>query len=371
MIRYVLAAAVLTIGLTPICSSSSYLAEEQLEVSGAYELEQALPDETREVLDELGIELTAEGIGEVTYDGVFGTLSQICADTARKPLTACLGALCVTVICAMCAAISEKSDGGLPASFDIIGSAAASAAVCFPVAAFIDSAAEGISSLCGFSAVLVPVLAGLAAVSGHSAAAASGSAFALAAAEAINVVIPTVILPILRIMLGIAAVSSLYPPAGLDRLTGSAEKAAKWLMVLIGTVMSGALGVSSVAAAAADRATSRAARFVLSGAVPVVGGAISDAMGTVTNCVAIVRASAGAYGLVAAAFVVLPAAVSAVLWMLGLSCSAWAAEALGASRPAAAMKAMSSVVSMTLGLIVLVTVLTTCSAAVIMNLRSA
>ena len=69
-------------------------------------------------------------------------------------------------------------------------------------------------------------------------------------------------------------------------------------------------------------------------------------------------------------FIVLPVLADAVVWTAGLNCSAWAADALGAERPAATMKAMSGVVSITFGLTALVVTVTTCSAAVIMSLRS-
>lgn len=347
------------------------VAARQLEASGAEELEDALPRETRELLDEVGIELAEDGIGELSADGLLEALGRLGSDSAGKTLKVCLAALCASVLCSIARTMAEKNGEGAREAFDTVASAAVSLSVCTAVGAFIDSAAGIISSVCGFSAVLVPVLAGLAAVSGHSAAAASYSTFTLIVIEIINIIVPKVIIPALRVMLGVSAVSALAPGIGLDRLVGAVEKSAKWLMGLAGVLLSGALAISSVAASAADNAATRTARFVLSGTVPIVGGAISDAIGTITNCVSIVRTSAGAFGLVAGIFIVLPVVADAVVWMIGLNCSAWAAGALGAERPGATMKAMSGVVSITFGLTALVVTVTTCSAAVIMNLRSA
>jgi len=355
--------------LFPVCSLSA--AGEQLEASGAYELHEYLPEDTQDILTQSGIELSEDGIGEVSPDSIFAVISQLCAEHSGQPLAACVSALGVAMLCAVSKAVSEKSDGGPTGTLDTIGAAAVSAMICVPAAGFIDSAAARISALCRFSSVLVPVLSGLAVVSGHSASAASYSAFTLTAIELINILVPSVIIPLLRILLAVAAVSTLSPSLGLDKLTGAAEKNAKWLMGLTGVLMSGALGISSVAAAAADRTSVKAARFVISGAVPVVGGAISDALGTITNCISIVRTSAGAFGMIAALFILLPTVVSAVIWMMGLSCASWMCEALGAARPAAVMRSVGAVVSLTLGLLVLSAVLTICSAALIMNLRSA
>ncbi len=355
------------------CTGHSHdpsIAARQLEVSGAEELEDALPKDTRELLEEAGIELAEDGIGEVSAQGLLESLGKLGSNSAEKILKVCLSALCASVLCSMARAMTEKNGEGTRVAFDTAASAVVSLTVCAAVGAFIDSSAGIISSVCGFSSVLVPVLAGLAAVSGHSAAAASYSAFTLTVIELVNILVPRIIIPALRVMLAVSAVSALAPGLGLDKLTAAVEKNAKWLMGLIGVLLSGALAISSVAASAADNAATRTARFVLSGTVPIVGGAISDAIGTITNCVSIVRTSAGAFGLVAGIFIVLPVVADAVVWMIGLNCSAWAAEALGAQRPAATMKAMSGVVSITFGLTALVVTVTTCSAAVIMNLRS-
>jgi len=135
-------------------------------------------------------------------------------------------------------------------------------------------------------------------------------------------------------------------------------------------VLSGAMGVSAVAASAADTAAAKGTRFVISGAVPVVGGAISDAIGTIANCVTIVRSSVGAFGIIAGLFILLPPVITALLWTGGLNLTAWAAHGLGAERPAAAMRSVASVVSLTLGLLVFTGVVLTCSAGLIIALRS-
>ena len=371
MLRPVTVIMSIIIALSGQAGDISGTADAQLEASGAYELEEALPEETKELLDDTGIALTPDGVGGLSPSKLIDVLGDVGGEQAEGPLKACLSALCIIILCALARSMAGREESSLSGTFDTVGSAAAAAAVCVPAAALIDSAAGAVTSLCRFCSVLVPVLSGLAAATGHTSTAASYSVVTLTVVEAINVVIPAAVIPLLRVMLAVGAVSALSPQLGLDKLISSAEKNAKWLMGLLGVVLSGTLGVSTVAASAADGAATRAAKFLISGTVPVVGGAISDAMGTIRNCVAIVRTSAGAFGLIAGLFVVLPPAISAVIWRVGLNCTAWAAEALGAARPAAAMRSLSSVISITLGVVALVLVVTTCSAAVIMNLRSA
>jgi len=356
------------LNFAPVSISSGNIIEEQLELSGASELESYLPDETSELLGNIGIEMSPEGIGGISLQDWTETISDLVAECSAKPVSACLSSLCIVILCALAKTVGEK--GSLNESIDTLSAAAVSLTVCVPAAVFIDSAVDAISSLSNFSAVLVPVLGGLAAASGHVSSGAAYSAFALTVIETVNVIVPSLLAPVLRVMLGLAAVSALSPSAGLDKLISSMEKGAKWLLGLVGILLSGTLGISSVAASAADKASVRAARFVISGAVPVVGGAISDAIGTISNCISIVRTSAGAFGIVAGVFIVLPTVITCVVWLAALSFSSWAAEALGASRPAAAMKCVTGILSLVIAIIAIAVVAATCSAAVIMNLRS-
>ena len=224
-------AAAIIVSLFPCLSAADGIIEEQLETSGAYELHESLPEETQELLESSGIELSADGMTDFSAAGMVDSLSELCSQAARKPAGACLSALCVVVLCALAGTVAGKEGADLTAAFDTVSIAAVSAAVCVPAAEFIDGAASGISSACSFSAVLVPVLSGLAAASGHSASAAAGSAVTLSVIEAMNVVIPEVVIPVIRMLLGIASVSSMCPSMGLDKLTASMEKNANRIIL--------------------------------------------------------------------------------------------------------------------------------------------
>ena len=81
----------------------------------------------------------------------------------------------------------------------------------------------------------------------------------------------------------------------------------------------------SFVSAGSDTLAGRAAKFVVSSFVPVVGSALSEAMRTVTGCVELLRGGVGAFGLLAILILFLPSLLSVLLWMLALhACSAFA-----------------------------------------------
>ncbi len=369
MLKWIVAFALVFSSAGQPNADSAALLEEQFQASGADQLEETLPDYARDYLEQIGLNPEPDGTNIISGEGTAELITDIAVQKAKQPVAACACAAVMIVLCSLTKHMSGTSSS-LMASFDTISSTAAVLTVCIPVALFIDGVADTIGYVCRFGSVLIPVLSGLAAASGKTAAAAACSVVTLAALEAIMVILPTVIVPVLRVLLGISMVSSLCSFFDLGRLASTVEKVLRWMLGLAGVFLSGVLSISAVAASAADGAGAKATRFVLSGAVPVVGGVISEAIGTIANCVDIIRGSVGAFGIVAGLFIVLPSVILAAMWLGGLNLSAWAADGLGAGQTGAVMKAMSSVVSLSLGLIAFSAMTVTCSAALIMTLRS-
>ena len=368
MLRTAAFAAVLLISLSGGNSYVEDVSREQMEFSGAYELEENLPDDAERLLDRLGIELTDEGIGNITPDEAIDVIAEITAEQAASPVRVCIAAVGFAILSAIGSSMTEESR--LSRSYKSITAAASVLTVCVPVAGFIDIAADAISSMCRFSSVLVPVLSGLAYISGHTASATAYSGITLATVEGITLTCGSVMVPMLRILLGISAAGALCGSFDFGRLISAMEKSARWLLGIMGVLLSGTMSMSAVAASAADTAAAKGTRFVISGVVPVVGGTISEAIGTITNCVGVVRSTVGSFGIIAGLFIILPSVTLAVLWLWGLNIASWAANALGAEQPSSVIRSLASVVSLTLGLMVFTAVVLTCSAALIISLRS-
>jgi stage III sporulation protein AE len=77
------------------------------------------------------------------------------------------------------------------------------------------------------------------------------------------------------------------------------------------------MSISSVITGGTDKATLKAAKLAISGAVPVVGGIMSDASETILLGAGVVKNAAGIYGLLAViAIVILPFLRVGILYLL-------------------------------------------------------
>ena len=93
--------------------------------------------------------------------------------------------------------------------------------------------------------------------------------------------------------------------------------------------ITGLLTVHSIVTASADSAASRAVKFAVSSFVPVVGGALGDALRTVGGCVSVLKSGVAAFVLLAEGVLFLPVVLQCVCWQLALLFCAAAGEALG------------------------------------------
>lgn len=76
----------------------------------------------------------------------------------------------------------------------------------------------------------------------------------------------------------------------------------KWLVTTVLTIVMlvfvGYLTISGIIAGSTDAATVKAAKFAISGAVPVVGGILADASESVLAAAGVLRSTVGIFGMI-------------------------------------------------------------------------
>lgn len=299
---------------------------EQFEASGASDLPDKLPAETQRQLAGLGVDTdNFQSLGTLTPQSFFRTVFGIAGTEGRGPLKAaglCLG---VILLCAlvnsMKLSFGERPLGGVAG---VVAALCICICVVEPIIEVLVRASSVIKAACGFTLAAVPVAAAVLAALGRPASAASMQIMLTAAGNVVQVLSACVFTPGMKLYMAMAVVSSLSPDVNLSGICRFFGKAVKWLLGLSMTLFTGLLGVRQLVSTGADNMTARAARFVVSSAVPVVGSALSDALHTVAGCVEMLRSGVGAFALLALLLLFLPVLLSCLLWMLTL----WACAAV-------------------------------------------
>lgn len=321
--------------------------QEIAEKSGADDLADKLPAETRRILNELGVEKAdGESVSSVTPQNYFQKILSVFSGKAKAPARVFAAAVSVILLCALLNSLKlsfgEKPLGDV---VGLVGTLCICTVVVQPIVACVSDAAEMLKAASGFLLACAPVLAGIMAAAGQSASAGTYHLLTAAAGGAVSAFASTVLSPMMNLLLALSVVSSVSPGLGLDGLCGAMNKAVKWIMGLGMTLFTGLVTMHSVVAVSADNAGVRAAKFMVGSFVPVVGSALGEALGTVNGCVKALKSGVGAFGLLAGLFLFLPVLAECVLWVLTLTVCSGISRVFDLGPIAELLKSAADVVS--------------------------
>lgn len=341
------------LGLTAGAETVEELYNEQLEASGGEELLRELPEETRRLLDKLGITgLEMDTFSNLKPQSVWNQLLALFSSQAGSPVRACGVVLGIILLCAWMDGLKHTvREPGSSEVFGVICALAACGTVIVPIVSCIRSVSDAAESASIFMTSYVPVYAGVLLTSGQAATAVSYQSVVLFAAELISLLASGVVVPLMTISLAFGLTGSVTPGMKLDAAGTLMSKAAAWLLGLCCTLFVGLLSLQSLAGAAADTLGGRAVKFTLSSFVPVVGNSLGEAFSTIRSCLNLLKSTLGGFGILATALIMLPPLLECVAWTLGLSLCVMASEMFGLTTLTTLLKAAQSVVKTLIGVL--------------------
>jgi stage III sporulation protein AE len=201
------------------------------------------------------------------------------------------------------AAAAFFPDGRAAAYLGMAASLAVAAVAAGGAASFLGMAAEVVEELDLFSKTLLPVMSAAGAAAGNISSSAAGYAATVLFMNVLTSLARGLLIPLIYAYLAAAAAGAALGENGLY----AAANFIKWLVMVLLTVITVAftiyLTVSGVIANTADVATAKIAKAAVSTFLPVVGGMISDAAGTVASGAMVLKNTIGIFGMAAVAAV--------------------------------------------------------------------
>ena len=302
-------------------------------ISGFYN---ELPDSARDYLDDND---AAEARPAEGFAAILNEILKDFDEYLKQPLKL-LGL--ATGAAALCAVVNAACAGARSAgAVQLCGAAFSALAVAGSLTSLVSQAADAASRSAALTAAFVPVYAGLIISSGS---AGSGAFYASAVMGAQSVfanVLTVVVEPLVGMLLGLSAVSGIRD-SGIGGLIDGVKKTALWLLGGASTLFCGVVRLQTGVTASADTLALRASRFALSGAVPVIGRSVSEAIATVGRGLGVIRGSVGTVGILAITAIFVPVALRCILCSCALSLAAIfcdAADISSSSRTLRGMKA--------------------------------
>ena len=327
--------------------------DDQMEKSGANDLKDELPNDTKKMMENAGIyEADWQSLANLNPGNLFGTIFGVAKEKSPAPFAAIAQILAVILLCALIDGLKLSfSEGPLGGLMGVVGTLCICVILVSPIVNCIASAASVIQGAATFMLCYVPVIAGIMIAGGQTVSAGSYHLMMMGAGEIISQIASRFLVPLLNVFLSISIVSSISAKLNLKGICDMFYKVVKWVLGLSMTIFVSLMTIQSLVGTAADGTGNKAAKFLISSFVPVVGGALGEAFSTVQGCVKLLKSGVGAFGIIAAAFIFLPTIVECLLWQLTVQVSAAVSDIFELRQISDLLRAAGKVLSMMLSII--------------------
>lgn len=321
---------------------------EILQSSGAQELMEDVPDKTQELLEEYGVSsLDPQNILSLKPADLLSLLWKLLVEQLRSPFRTISCVLAVVVLCALL----ENMQGAFAKStmkgvFSVVSTLCIAGIVVTPVTKCIIECAEAVHSISNFMLCFIPVMTTVMTASGQPVTAGTYNLFLFGACEVIAKIAADTLVPMLCMYLALCLVGSVTTNMKIAPVSSSLKSILSWALGFLITLFVGMLSLQSLVSVSADTVTMKATKFVVSNLVPVVGGALSDALGSVQACMKVIKSTVGAFGIITALFTFLPSLIKIVLWLGAVKLGAVFAGMLGVEKAGKLLDSVSSALSL-------------------------
>lgn len=349
--------AVLFILSVPVCTFAEDMSPAEGEIYS--QLDGILED------SDIGCD-TAEISSFSFGDLIDAVKNRTAADTSAplKLLGGLLAVIAFTAVLKCIGGIYFKTASELYSTVSVVLASSAAAA---PVLELFGEAVDGVKKFGSFISVYIPVFSGITVASGGISTAGAYDAAVLVASELFVQLSSGLLIPMLSIVIMLSVVGSVFRDIDISSIASSVKKIITWMMTVSMTLFTAFLTLKCTLTGKADGISSKAARFVISGTVPIVGSAVNDAYSTVRSSFDMIRGTVGVTGCIAAALIILPPLMRILLLRIVICIGSAAAELFSTESVSKLLKSFDSGLAIVQSILICYIVMFVLSTAIILQ----
>lgn len=360
---------ILSFSVNAYAAGESEYYNGQVESSGAEDILSGLDSETKERLGELGIEdVNFSSLFDVSFSKIFSFVKKAAEGKLESPLKSLMKLLSVIILIAACESFMPDDDK----MKNVINMAAVLFSVTVIISPLYDAMESAVSSVgvcADFMKSLIPVLVGIVSASGNPSLAVSFQSCAFAAAEVISALGKNYVVPIVGAVTALDLTGSLMPSMKLSGITELVKKTVIQTLSFTATLYVSFLGIKGALVNAADTVASKGIKLVISSAVPIVGGAVSEAYSGIIGSLVLVKSTVGIFGIIVIAVITVPSMLQLLFWIFALKLGAAAGEVFSLGGVSSLLKALSCAITLLNVVILFGAVLFIISLALLLSLK--
>ncbi|MCL2023270.1 MAG: stage III sporulation protein AE [Oscillospiraceae bacterium] len=343
---------------------------EQARESGAESLYGELPTETQRLLGELGISsVDFYAIFNTSPAAIIDLLMGLLKGQSTVPLRTLLQLMGILMLLAAAQSLVPKGEK-LHETLRLVGAALMLVSLIGPISSIFSASAAALSVGADFMLVLLPVYTGIIAASGQPALAIGSGTLAFGVAQGLAQLSRSFVAPFCGMFAALGSIGSFAPEMEIGAITKLVRKLALGTTTAAASLYAALLSLKGVMASAADSLGARGIQLILRTAVPVVGGALSEAYTSIAGSLSMLKSAVGIFGIMAVILINAPVLLQSVVWIIGLKLLGAVAGMLGVESIAALLDAIVAAVTLLSVLVLFGVVLLLLSAGMVLSVKS-
>ncbi len=216
-------------------------------------------------------------------------------------LTAAVGSCLAMTAVVLLASIFNAMPGNSKTVVRLVSTLALATILLGQASAMVNLCADTVTQISDYGKLLLPTMTAALAAQGGATGATALYAGTAVFDTLLTSVIGKLLVPLVYIFLALSIANSAVTEDLLKKLRDFVKWLVTWSMKTILYIFTGYLSITGVITGTADAAAVKAAKLTISGAVPVVGGILSDASEAVIVGAGVMKNAVGIYGLLAVA----------------------------------------------------------------------
>lgn len=281
----------------------------------------------------------------------FNVFIEYSIDSAFKIVPNICYILAILLITSLISGIRPQSSLGVDATYTLASTLAILSIIAFPAIKLASASSELLIRFSDFLNKFIPIFCGIMLAQGKIGGSAAYSATMLALCEVVSFVSKNIIVPLIIVFIGLSVASAISDSINLSGLLKVAKTFSSFILSTVFAVFTATLTLKSTVAAAGDSLAIRGVKLAVNSFVPVIGGALSEALNSASGYIDLLKGTAGVFAIIFVAIMFLPIILQCSCWQITLSIGGALAEIFGHSKIKSIMEDLKSVFSILLAVV--------------------
>lgn len=259
-------------------------------------------------------------------------------------------ALCALVTIVMILSLSKAAFSNENTVTDLVGCGIIAYTNLSSANTMINLAAETVHEICDYGMLLMPVMTTALAAQGGVSSSASLYAGTALFNYIISWLLSNALIPLIYVFLAISIANSVTGEDALKNISVLIKRVITWTLKTLVTVFTTYMSITGVVSGTTDIATLKATKTVISSAVPIIGGILSDSSEAILVGAELAKNTAGIYGILVILSLFLSPFLKIGVHYLGIKAAYGICSIFGSKRVVAFIDDFSSAMGMLLAM---------------------